>query len=62
MRKLRYAGNIGDGGATVLPHYDDPESPDFTPMEERSEMDKVRFWAKVSKMRDTRQQTGETAR
>ena len=60
-RRLRYAGNVRTEDETSRPYgglfdpVDDPNSPEFLPLEERGERSKARFWAVQSRKQDSRQ-------
>lgn len=54
-RRLVYVGNES---ARTETGKDDPSSPGFVPLEERTEAEKARFWDKWSKRKDRRAQVG----
>lgn len=59
-RGLRYAfgGPIVRQDAPRLAEQDNPNSPEFVPLEERGEMGKARFWALMKDKRKRQQVAG----
>jgi len=57
-RRIEYSVTSPGAKTENLAEGDDPNSSSFVPLEDRTEMDKARFWSLVAQGRTTRPKAG----